>query len=105
MRGVVMHAPGDVRVEDRPEPAILKPTDAIIRLSAACVCGSDLWPYWGLDKLAKPARWGTSTWGSWRRSVRGHHRQAGPVRRRIVLRDRQHLRDLPIRLPALLPEP
>jgi threonine dehydrogenase-like Zn-dependent dehydrogenase len=36
MRGVVMHAPGDVRVEDRPEPTILKPTDAIVRLSAGC---------------------------------------------------------------------
>jgi len=51
MRGVVMYAPGDVRVEDRPEPAILKPTDAIIRLSATCICGSDLWPYRGADKV------------------------------------------------------
>ena len=40
MRGVVMYAAGDVRVEDRPEPAILKPTDVIIGLSATCVCGS-----------------------------------------------------------------
>jgi threonine dehydrogenase-like Zn-dependent dehydrogenase len=54
MRGVVMHAPGDVRVEDRPEPAILKPTDAIIRLSATCICGSDLWPYRGADKVDEP---------------------------------------------------
>jgi threonine dehydrogenase-like Zn-dependent dehydrogenase len=54
MRGVVMYAPGDVRVDDRPEPTILKPTDAIIRLSAACVCGSDLWPYWGVEALDKP---------------------------------------------------
>ena len=53
MRGVVMHAPGDVRVEDRPEPTILKPTDAIIRLSAACICGSDLWPYRGADDLSR----------------------------------------------------
>jgi threonine dehydrogenase-like Zn-dependent dehydrogenase len=44
-----MHAPGDVRVENRPEPAILKPTDAIIRLSATCICGSDLWAYRGFD--------------------------------------------------------
>ncbi len=51
MRGVVMYAPGVVRVEDRPEPAILKPTDAIIRLSATCICGSDLWPYRGADKV------------------------------------------------------
>ncbi|TDO51623.1 threonine dehydrogenase-like Zn-dependent dehydrogenase [Kribbella sp. VKM Ac-2527] len=54
MRGVVMYAPGDVRVEDRPEPAILKPTDAIIRLSATCICGSDLWPYRGADKVEEP---------------------------------------------------
>ena len=54
MRGVVMYAPGDVRVEDRPEPAILKSTDAIIRLSATCICGSDLWPYRGADKVDGP---------------------------------------------------
>lgn len=44
MRGAVMHAPGDVRVEQREDPAIVDPTDAIIRVSATCVCGSDLWP-------------------------------------------------------------
>ncbi len=54
MRAVVMHAPGDVRVEDRPEPTILKPTDAIIRLSATCICGSDLWPYRGVDAVGEP---------------------------------------------------
>jgi threonine dehydrogenase-like Zn-dependent dehydrogenase len=54
MRGVVMYGPGDVRVEDRPEPTILKPTDAVIRLSAACICGSDLWPYWGVEALDGP---------------------------------------------------
>ena len=58
MRGVVMHAPGDVRVEDRPEPTLLKPTDAIIRLSATCVCGSDLWPYRGADPLTAPTPMG-----------------------------------------------
>ena len=41
MRVAVMSAPGEVRVEDRPEPTILKPTDAVIRLSATCICGSD----------------------------------------------------------------
>ena len=58
MRGVVMHGPGDVRVEDRAEPAILKPTDAIIRLSATCICGSDLWPYRGADHLTGPSPMG-----------------------------------------------
>jgi threonine dehydrogenase-like Zn-dependent dehydrogenase len=51
MRGVVMHAPGDVRVEQRADPRIEQPTDAVIRLSATCVCGSDLWPYRGVEKL------------------------------------------------------
>jgi threonine dehydrogenase-like Zn-dependent dehydrogenase len=51
MRGVVMHAPSDLRVEDRPDPRIEHPTDAIIKVSAACVCGSDLWPYRGIEKL------------------------------------------------------
>src|SRR2546423_7908176 len=54
MRGAVLYAPGDVRVEDRPDPRILAPTDAIIRLSAACVCGSDLWPYRGIEKIDRP---------------------------------------------------
>lgn len=51
MRGAVMYATGDVRVEDRPDPKILEPTDAIIRLSATCICGSDLWPYRGVEAL------------------------------------------------------
>jgi threonine dehydrogenase-like Zn-dependent dehydrogenase len=54
MRGAVMYAPGDVRVEDRPEPTIQKPTDAVIRLSATCICGSDLWPYRGTDSVGEP---------------------------------------------------
>ena len=49
MRGVIMHAPGDVRVQERPDPVIEEPTDAVIRIVAACVCGSDLWPYRGAD--------------------------------------------------------
>ena len=51
MRGAVMHAPGDVRVEDRPDPQVLEPTDAIVRMSATCICGSDLWPYRGVEAL------------------------------------------------------
>ncbi|MGW4929830.1 zinc-dependent alcohol dehydrogenase family protein [Agromyces sp. NPDC004153] len=49
MRGVIMHGPGDIRVEDRPDPVIQEPTDAIIRVTAACICGSDLWPYRGAE--------------------------------------------------------
>ncbi|WP_207795552.1 zinc-dependent alcohol dehydrogenase family protein [Cryobacterium zongtaii] len=51
MRGVIMYAPGDVRVEDRQDPTILEPTDAIIRLTATCICGSDLWPYRGVEPV------------------------------------------------------
>ncbi|WP_278103540.1 zinc-dependent alcohol dehydrogenase family protein [Microbacterium proteolyticum] len=51
MRGVIMHAAGDVRVEDRDDPIIQEPTDAIIRLAASCICGSDLWPYRGADDV------------------------------------------------------
>src|SRR3979409_1004609 len=58
MRGVVLHAPGDIRVEQREDPRILVPTDAIIRLSAACVCGSDLWPYRGSETVARPTPMG-----------------------------------------------
>jgi threonine dehydrogenase-like Zn-dependent dehydrogenase len=56
--GAVMYAPGDVRVEGRPDPEIVDPTDAIIRVSAACVCGSDLWPYRGIEDLEWPAPMG-----------------------------------------------
>jgi threonine dehydrogenase-like Zn-dependent dehydrogenase len=58
MRGAVLHAPGDVRVEERDDPRILAPTDAIIRLSATCVCGSDLWPYRGIEKITGPSPMG-----------------------------------------------
>jgi threonine dehydrogenase-like Zn-dependent dehydrogenase len=54
VRGAVMYGPGDVRVEERPDPQILKPTDAILRLPATCICGSDLWPYWGADPVEAP---------------------------------------------------
>jgi threonine dehydrogenase-like Zn-dependent dehydrogenase len=54
MRGAVLYAPGDVRVEEREDPTIIEPTDAIIRLSATCVCGSDLWPYRGIEAVDEP---------------------------------------------------
>jgi threonine dehydrogenase-like Zn-dependent dehydrogenase len=50
VRVVVLHEPKDVRVEDREEPRIEAPTDAVIRVAAACVCGSDLWPYRGVEE-------------------------------------------------------
>ncbi len=58
MRGVVLHAPGDVRVQDRDDPKIVEPTDAVIRVAAACICGSDLWPYRGIEAVTGPAPMG-----------------------------------------------
>ena len=105
MRQVVMHAPGDVRVEDREDPTIIEPTDAIIRLSATCICGSDLWPYRGAEPVEH--------------QVMGHEyvgvvEEVGDEVRTIKVGDfvvglllglRQHLRDLPGRLPGLLRAP
>jgi len=58
MRGVVQHAPGDIRVEERADPMIVEPTDAIIRLAATCVCGSDLWSYRGVLSYDHPVPMG-----------------------------------------------
>src|SRR5438270_13195366 len=58
MKGTVLYGPRDVRYEERQEPKILQPTDAIIRLSVTCVCGSDLWPYRGIQPIAEPSAMG-----------------------------------------------
>src|SRR5436853_7653197 len=58
MKGTVLYGERDIRFEDRPEPTIAKPTDAIIRLSATCICGSDLWPYRGVQAIAQPTPMG-----------------------------------------------
>lgn len=58
MLGTVLYGPRDIRCEEVPEPKILKPTDAIIRLAASCICGSDLWPYRGLNETNEPKAMG-----------------------------------------------
>ncbi|MCZ4094058.1 zinc-dependent alcohol dehydrogenase family protein [Sinorhizobium psoraleae] len=58
MLATVLHSKGDIRCEEVAEPKILKPTDAIIKLSASCICGSDLWPYRGLQPMDGPAHMG-----------------------------------------------
>src|SRR5215472_19151606 len=58
MKGAVLYGPRDVRFEERAAPTIQKPTDAIISISATCVCGSDLWPYRGLQASAGPTPMG-----------------------------------------------
>ncbi|MBV8834473.1 MAG: zinc-dependent alcohol dehydrogenase family protein [Acidobacteriaceae bacterium] len=54
MRGTMLYGPRDIRFEDRPDPEIIRPTDAILRLSATCICGSDLWPYRGIANFSEP---------------------------------------------------
>lgn len=58
MRGTVLYGPRDIRFEERAAPTIVKPTDAIIRITATCVCGSDLWPYRGINRVAEPTPMG-----------------------------------------------
>src|SRR5215211_7536263 len=58
MQGTMLYGPGDVRFEERPDPAIIEPTNAILRVSAACVCGSDLWPYRGIEPITQPTPMG-----------------------------------------------
>src|SRR2546421_2879299 len=58
MRGTVLYGPRDVRFEERETPKIVEPTDAILRLSLTCVCGSDLWPYRGLQPINGPTPMG-----------------------------------------------
>jgi threonine dehydrogenase-like Zn-dependent dehydrogenase len=58
MLGTMLYGPGDVRFEERPEPKIEKPTDAIIKLAATCICGSDLWPYRGANQITAPQAMG-----------------------------------------------
>src|SRR5919202_2705098 len=54
MEGAVLYGPGDVRLEERDSPKIIEPTDAIIRMAATCVCGSDLWDYRGINPVTQP---------------------------------------------------
>ncbi len=55
MRATTIHAPYDIRLEDRPAPSIDAPTDAIVRVVASCVCGSDLWSYRGENEIKEPS--------------------------------------------------
>src|SRR5258707_216713 len=58
MKGAVLYGPRDVRFEERSTPKLIEPTDAIVRTSATCVCGSDLWPYRGLNPINGPTPMG-----------------------------------------------
>ena len=106
MRGTILYGAGDVRFEERPDPVIRQPTDAIIKTVATCVCGSDLWPYRGIDTLKAPRAYRARV----RRRRRGgrlcgHRGRARPVRGRRILCLRRQLPALSGRLPVLLCEP
>src|SRR5438876_10661979 len=58
IQGAVLYGPRDIRFEERDAPKIVEPTDAILRLSATCICGSDLWPYRGISPVAQPTPMG-----------------------------------------------
>lgn len=58
MRATLLHGAGDVRVENVPDSTLLLPTDAVVRITASCICGSDLWPYASMSASAAPARMG-----------------------------------------------
>jgi threonine dehydrogenase-like Zn-dependent dehydrogenase len=58
MRGAVLYAPHDIRFDDRADPKIVNPTDAVINMSATCICGSDLWPYRGANPVTQPTPMG-----------------------------------------------
>jgi threonine dehydrogenase-like Zn-dependent dehydrogenase len=58
MKGAILYGPHDVRYEERQDPTIIEPTDAIVRMAATCVCGSDLWPYRGIDTPRQPTPMG-----------------------------------------------
>jgi threonine dehydrogenase-like Zn-dependent dehydrogenase len=58
MRATVIHGAGDVRVEQVPDPTLREPTDALVRVSLTCICGSDLWPYQSMETDADGRRIG-----------------------------------------------
>src|SRR5579875_3437246 len=104
MQETMPYGPRDIRFEDRPDPTITKPTDAILRLSATCICGSDLWPYRGIGNFAEPPTpMGHEYCGIVEevgRQVKKY--QAWAVCRRLGRHVRQYVRYLPRRLPIVL---
>jgi threonine dehydrogenase-like Zn-dependent dehydrogenase len=58
VRATLIHAPRDIRFEEVPDPAVRRPGDAVVKVVAACVCGSDLWPYRGVTETTEPHRIG-----------------------------------------------
>ncbi len=96
MRATVMYGAGDVRVENVPDARIVEPTDALVRVTRACICGSDLWPYNQMEPSETGRRMGHEFIGvvdAVGADVRT--REARRPRRRTVRVVRRHLRLLP----------
>ena len=96
MRATVMYSAGDVRIETVPDARIIEPTDALVSVTRACICGSDLWPYKSMEPSDTGRRMGHEAIGvvedgRGRRS----HRQSRRSRRHAVRLLRRHLRLLP----------
>ena len=58
MRATVMHGAGDVRIESVPDARLIEPTDALVKVTRACICGSDLWPYNQMERSESGQRMG-----------------------------------------------
>ena len=56
MRATVIYGAGDVRIEQVPDARLVDPTDAVVRITRSCICGSDLWPYKSMDFDARGRR-------------------------------------------------
>mgnify|MGYP000976050622 FL=1 len=90
MLATVLYGPRDIRLESRETPRIVEPTDAVIRISATCVCGSDLWPYRGLQRADRPLPMGheycgiVGEVGSAVRSIRPGHSSSARSRLRTI---------------------
>lgn len=102
MRGAVLYGPRDLRFQEREEPKIIEPTDAVIRIPPTCVCGSAPWPYRGLQPIDDPRSLGhecgfVEEVGSAVKSVRSR-----AIRDRLVRHVGQHLSSLPLWLPIVV---
>ena len=97
MRATVMYGAHDVRVETVPDARLVEPTDALVRVTRACICGSDLWPYNSMAAERRPGnRMGHEFIGARRGGrLRRPHGEEGRPGRRAVRLVRRHLRVLP----------
>ena len=79
MRATVMYGAFDVRVENVPDAQLVEPTDALVSVTRAGICGSDLWPYKSMEPSETGRRMGTSSWESSRTSARRFARSSSEI--------------------------